>query len=1730
MFSRFRPRSHGPGSRNSDASMGRNDTRVRSTRSRAEDGLHSHTIKKGKDDGFPTLTAKGGMSLGLRTTEWLKDAHLYTASDNKMSPGLAIVFASTPPAITLPPEDPPIPEGAGGQGVVAKVILASHLEKLKRLETLREKFNLDKQALFYKCRYAIDDYLWAKLEEGFAEYPEMMEAHDLAMLVSRIYVALVNIRSGNPEKDKYNLAKKFFELKMHHNESIVDFKKRIEDYENERVAYELPLLSEGEMVTAILEKVEPQLRPYADTVLSNQRIMGTDLPATRAILWKQLSQYQTAATTRAFPATGSLRTAFVVDHTYADSGKGRGRGQSGGRGSGRGGRGGRGNHGGRSGRGGQGQPSALPAGYVCYDCNRPGHRRYDSACPGPSKSVPTAETAITPVHEKKPRPKAVYMISHSSFAVQLANEVPNRDDAFGFVDEADRPHEVKIQVSSPEVQSTPVLRTVGCDEDSIGDDWEEVSTSDDWDKVSIPSLVDDSDSSDDESESFDDDDSMPDLRSRSTDSSDDDNDSMPGLTEDSDSDDETPDQQTCHESDNDASTAEEMPNQSTYSTPAAVILAMKNNVLRRRLLPAGTATELDDVRFKYNPNSEFLCEMRPQRKTLKIILDTGSGQHIFGDRECFVYGSVGDAEEVLICNGVGGGSIRTQLKGELNDIFGDRIVAYFCHDMKGTNILSYSLLSETHSIVTVPHGFKATPLNDFPAPTNGSRGLVFLKDEESGHYHTKLMFLPVLHTEGVSQRNLHTARAAYDLMPRLAWPSYGKLASLVASATMKDIEVTHRDVALAQKLFGPPIPLLLGAGTQAKTRAPQDDEIPVQVAQNDKLDCDLFFVSGQVFFLSVSHNMCMIMVTHLGPATQPPTGSTKQLKDGSKSKAGAALVAHITQYHLKGIKVLQAIVDGEKSVEERRSEIESLGCLLIVLGHGSHASRAEITIRRVKEGARSTLASLPFRLPSSMIEPLIYWVVRCLNMFPQSNSMGGHSAFVQWRGRYPSLKYDARFRFAEFGILQNRPRPGDNDMGPRGVHVLWAGHTGNGRGTNLCWSLQTGKFLTGDIFRPASLTNDIVLRIHEFASGLPDIPGPPSDAPEPILPDLQNVGPLDHTQGVFPMLLPPGTEPVQDDYAPDDPVDAEAPIDHVPVELQEAEQANAEPIPVDLAPSPAIVDPPRHSLRSGLRESTVQRHVYATSITIQDAISEYGAVATDAIKLELTHLLNKDVLEFVPKNTPFKKGILSSKMMMTVKTKPDGSFDKVKARLVAGGHLQDRTIYNDNDISSPTVALESVLIVASMAADNNDYIMGLDHSAAYLNAEMKGPVDVLITMPTMVSEVLSKMDPKYTLYVRENGKIIVKLKKALYGCIQSALLWYNELSSTLLDLGFIKNPYDQCVFKRTSANENTIILLYVDDLMITSNQKEVLIKIDSQLRAKYGGVTSTIGHSQDFLGMHFDFGDREVAVTMKGYLENLMTKYGIVASARTPALNNLYVTSPTAKPLIREKQQLFHSVVMEIHYLAKRVFPQVMTTIAYLATRVLTPDEDDEKKLDRLLAYLYRVKDQALILRISAPNSSQLSSPTITAYVDMAYGVYPDMKSVTGILIKVGSASVFWKSSKQKVVTKSTTEGELVAVSDALSQILWTKEFLQCLGCDWGPVEIFQDNKSTIALANKGRSTSERTRHINVRYFFVHQFIESNEVKITYLPTDLMVADALTKPLTGALFETHKLAMIGGTA
>ena len=105
------------------------------------------------------------------------------------------------------------------------------------------------------------------------------------------------------------------------------------------------------------------------------------------------------------------------------------------------------------------------------------------------------------------------------------------------------------------------------------------------------------------------------------------------------------------------------------------------------------------------------------------------------------------------------------------------------------------------------------------------------------------------------------------------------------------------------------------------------------------------------------------------------------------------------------------------------------------------------------------------------------------------------------------------------------------------------------------------------------------------------------------------------------------------------------------------------------------------------------------------------------------------------------------------------------------------------------------MIVASLAAHHNHHVMTLDHTAAYLNATMEGPI-VEVMLSAEVSEMLCKINLSDRQYMRKNGKIYVRLKKALYGCVQSAVLWYNELKITLVSMDFKENAYDVCSFIR----------------------------------------------------------------------------------------------------------------------------------------------------------------------------------------------------------------------------------------------------------------------------------------------------------------------------------------------
>ena len=148
-------------------------------------------------------------------------------------------------------------------------------------------------------------------------------------------------------------------------------------------------------------------------------------------------------------------------------------------------------------------------------------------------------------------------------------------------------------------------------------------------------------------------------------------------------------------------------------------------------------------------------------------------------------------------------------------------------------------------------------------------------------------------------------------------------------------------------------------------------------------------------------------------------------------------------------------------------------------------------------------------------------------------------------------------------------------------------------------------------------------------------------------------------------------------------------------------------------------------------------------------------------------------------------------------------------------------------------------------------------------------------------------------------------------------------------------------------------------------------------------------------------------------------------------------------------------------------------------------------------------------------------------WVDGSFAAHPDMRSHTGGTMSLGKGSVYSTSVKQKINTKSSTEAELVAVDDLMGQVLWTRYFLEAQGYNVEDSRVHQDNESAILLEKNGRASSgKRTKHINVRYFFITDRIASGEVSIMYCPTKAMIGDFFTKPLQGTLFREFRKAIM----
>jgi hypothetical protein len=484
---------------------------------------------------------------------------------------------------------------------------------------------------------------------------------------------------------------------------------------------------------------------------------------------------------------------------------------------------------------------------------------------------------------------------------------------------------------------------------------------------------------------------------------------------------------------------------------------------------------------------------------------------------------------------------------------------------------------------------------------------------------------------------------------------------------------------------------------------------------------------------------------------------------------------------------------------------------------------------------------------------------------------------------------------------------------------------------------------------------------------------------------------------------------------------------------------------------------------------------------------------------------------------------------------------KIKARGCADGRPQREYISKDES-SSPTVSIYALMTSCLMDAIEKRKVATCDIPGAFLQADWPAERDCYLKFEGAMVSMICDIDPKYkkNIVYGKNGRkyVYAKLTKAVYGTLLGAILFYEKLSKQLVEWGYEPNCYDRCTFNKMVDGNQITIQFHVDDLKISHMKQSVIDSVLSDLNKKFGTskkpLSATTGEVHDYLGITIDYSEHDkVKFTMYDYLEDILAEMpeDMKGTAPTPASDNLFNIDEDSLPLNEKESDFFHRTTARLLFAAKRARPDLQVAVAYLCTRVKSPSQSDYRKLTRVIKYLRLTISVPLIPGWDGTGQLRWS-------VDASFAVHKDMRSHTGAVLSLGQGALMSMSLKQKINTKSSTEAELVGVDDAMNFVEWIQLFveeqiksinddsiLKKIGND---IVIEQDNTSTIQLVNNGKqSSTKRTRHINIRYFYVTSKIKSGSIRVVYHPTKQMVSDYLTKPLQGSLFRTHRNSIMG---
>ena len=506
--------------------------------------------------------------------------------------------------------------------------------------------------------------------------------------------------------------------------------------------------------------------------------------------------------------------------------------------------------------------------------------------------------------------------------------------------------------------------------------------------------------------------------------------------------------------------------------------------------------------------------------------------------------------------------------------------------------------------------------------------------------------------------------------------------------------------------------------------------------------------------------------------------------------------------------------------------------------------------------------------------------------------------------------------------------------------------------------------------------------------------------------------------------------------------------------------------------------------------------------------SEAKAKWQGAIDSEIESHLKNGTLQ--PCDLPPGRKAVPLAWVLKVKTNPDGT-KRHKARIVMKGFLQKEGV--DYVLTfAPVAKWSSIRIVLALATILDWNLAHIDFETAFMIPKMDAEVYVKVTdgMQALSSTGFAKM------------------LKGVNGCKQGAKLFYDEVKGSLLRNGFVMSIYDSCVFIKRSGTEICIVVVWVDDFLISSNGSNLLKELFTHLARNY---KFKLFHEPTlFLGVKLsrDRSKKTMQISQRDYLADVLQRFGMEKC--NPIPTPMEPSKFFAKKVTLDKDESkymadkpYRSLACSLMYSSNISRPDIAYACNAASRHLQLPGKEHWKLLKRISRYIKGTID--LCLNFSA------DSTEVTGWPDASWADnLDDRKSTGAYLIFIGSCLVSWSSKKQGYIALSSNNAELGALSEVCREAYFVRGLLNELSPDFlpvsKPIKIYEDNEGTISQANNN-VMNNASRTIALKFHFVREEIDSKRIILISVTSHDQLGDLLTKQMAAPQFQFLRNRVMG---